>query len=96
MHPITVEVPTKDWLSERNVNILEWSARSPDLNIIENVWGWWHAVFTTIRYSLRTYMAFEYGPILAFYWAEYIKRLYDSISTRLLEVIDEKGKNIPY
>jgi hypothetical protein len=27
------------WLEE-NINLLEWPSVSPDLNILENVWGW--------------------------------------------------------
>ena len=30
---------TRRWFIENNVEVLEWPARSPNLNIIENVWG---------------------------------------------------------
>ena len=31
---------TRQWLSENNIKTIDWPARSPDLNIIENIWGW--------------------------------------------------------
>jgi hypothetical protein len=28
------------WLEEENINVLAWPSVSPDLNILENFWGW--------------------------------------------------------
>ena len=39
--PIHKSMPVRHWLEEHpQVHILFWPARSPDMNPIENVWGW--------------------------------------------------------
>ena len=30
----------KEWLDQKNITVMPWPARSPDLNPIKNIWAW--------------------------------------------------------
>lgn len=89
-----------DNFNQKNISLLDWPARSPDLNIIEN---WWFMLSDKV---------YEFGSFdsdddlwekikLAADWIqvnkpEYFKNLFDSMGGRLLKVIDKKGGIIDY
>lgn len=88
----------KAWISDQNVTLMDWPPYSPDLNIVENVWGW---------LSLKVYEGgkqYEDVPLLInaieTAWDEisldYLKTLYDSIPNRIFEVIKHHGGNTHY
>lgn len=89
---------TRSWLFEHNVTVLEWPARSPDLNPIENVWGQLAGLvyahnkqYESIR-DLRAAIATAWRQIKL----PYLKSLYSSMNKRVADVIERKGRAINY
>ena len=72
---------------------MEWPSRSPDLNIIENVWGLLaRKVYANGRQfkdlnSLTEAVAKAWDAIDE----DYLKKLYQSLPKRLFEVIERRG-----
>lgn len=89
---------TNSFLRKKAIYVLPWSAKSPDLNIIENIWG---------LLSRRVYAEqrqFEnLGQLTDFIvncWNEigddYLERLYESIQERCVKVVEGKGEMTKY
>jgi len=89
---------TVGFLETKGVDVLPWPAKSPDLNIIENVWGMLaRAVYKDGRqFKDRE----ELGHVIVDCWEalgeDYIRNLYKSIPSRLLAVIEKCGGPTKY
>lgn len=88
----------KKWLSEHNINCMDWPPKSPDQNIIENLW---HYLDIRVRIhggSPRT--ADELWGVLEREWykipLDVIRNLYNSIPCRLMAMKKAKGKWTKY
>ena len=96
--PIHTAQLTRSWLTSENIRTLPWPARSPDLNIIENVW------VELIRHVYKCGRRFETLEELKSQirtaWAnittDYLFKLYCSMSRRLIQVIEKKGAETSY
>lgn len=82
------------WLEANEVNLLEWAAKSPELNIIENVWGLLAQMIHA--YGRQFDNVEELTDAVHSCWlrvtATYIRGLYESILRRLFSVIKQKRR----
>lgn len=91
--PIHNSRVVKQWIESQNVPTLEWPPYSPDLNIIENLWG----LLSRKVYESGTQYQDKNSLIEAIKkaWNEIslssIENLYNSLPSRIFEVIQNRG-----
>ena len=85
------------WLSDHNVELIEWPGNSPDLNPIENCWNFTKNRLSTCNTSSVPRLSHE---ILKMWTTEmeldYFRNLSDSMPKRLQMVIKCKGQMTKY
>lgn len=96
--PIHTARIVKDWISKKNVDLLKWPPYSPDLNIMENVWGW---LSRKVYEGDKQYNDKEsLIEAIKAAWADislnYLKSLYDSMPNRIFELISKNGGSTHY
>lgn len=86
------------WFGRKRIKLLKWPAQSPDMSFIKNVWD---ALKDLIRArvppptnldELWVAVQEEWGKL----GMEYLNKLYDSMPTRMEELIQAKGGNTRY
>jgi transposase len=89
---------TKEWFTSRNVEVMKWPARSPDLNPIENLWGILvrrvyadGRQFETVG-DLKASIQEEWTKIEA----EVLEKLINSMQNRVFNVILKNGGQTKY
>ena len=87
-----------NWFRENRVNVLIWPPQNPDLNIIENVWGFMANIVYrngkqhTSKDLLKQAILDAWSELKT----EYIQKLYLSIPKRLLDCLNRKGGYTKY
>lgn len=96
--PIHTAKQVKNWFEAKKNEVLKWPACSPDLNIMENVWG---ELTRKIYEEVRQYESIQ-ALIKGIETARkeidknYLHSLYDSLLNRIFDVIKNNGKNTRY
>lgn len=98
--PIHMSRSSMKFFQESNIQLLEWPAYSPDLNIIENVWP----ILSNHIHNgnnIKNLTELEMKIKEAFLWFNETKKdmvdnLYKSVIGRLISVISKRGERLKY
>jgi len=87
-----------EWMKTKNVKLLDWASLMPEMNIIENVWGY---LVRRIYSNGRQYSTVnELKQAIYLAWEEmpqnYVQTLFDSLPTRVFKLIMANGRKIDY
>ena len=89
---------TRQWLAQRSIRTVPWPVRSSDLNIIENVWGYMAGKVYCHNRSFQNVEKLKQKMVDV--WTtidpDYLFKLYRSMPSRLLNVIEKKGDATKY
>nr|pir protein ZK218.2 [imported] - Caenorhabditis elegans [Caenorhabditis elegans] len=95
---IHVSNSTRDYFKLKKINLLDWPARSPDLNPIENLWGILVRIVYAQNKTYPTVASLKQGILDA--WKSIpdnqLKSLVRSMEDRLFEIIRTQGNPINY
>lgn len=96
--PIHVSQAARSWFSSQGIRLMDWPSRSPDLNPIENVWGWLaRAVYAENRQFLTvsdlTKCVMEQWDKMP---GNLTKKLIFSMQQRALEILERQGLTTHY
>ncbi|CDF39637.1 unnamed protein product [Chondrus crispus] len=89
---------TRSWLTERSVRTIDWPAKSPYLNIIQNIWG----IMARRVYARQRQFdkIAQLKEVIEEVWAttrcEVLQKQYRSIPRCMLAVLDSKGRATKY
>lgn len=96
--PVHSARSTKGWFQRKRITVIDWPARSPDLNPIENCWGWLtrqvyedgRQFYSKIDLEAAILEAWEKMP------QEYVQKLFNSMPNRVASVVEAGGCFIGY
>lgn len=98
--PIHISKQTKKFFKETNLDILEWPAYSPDLNIIENIWQIL-SQYVYDGFQIKNLRELEIRIMQAVESfnenkTHIVENLYKSMPHRLISIISGRGDRIKY
>lgn len=96
--PIHTSASTRRWLLDHQLHVTDWPAKSPDLNPIENAWG--YLVHHVYKDGKQYYSLNDLREAIIREWdgmaQDFIKKLIDSMPKRVAKVVEVNGNAIGY
>ena len=86
----------EQYLNNKQIKTLKWPARSPDLNLIENIWSYVDRELIKKKITSKAKLKEEIEHIWKIIPNSLIESLYKSMKTRCNLIIKNKGGHIPY
>ena len=89
---------TDEFFRDEEILVLDWPARSPDLNPIENLWG---ALVSRVYDQFRQFDTLDdLKEAITFAWEalapEYLESLVSSMPNRCISVLEKRGGHMKY
>lgn len=96
--PVHTANAVSQWFQEHNIEVLQWVAKSADINPIENVWAEMAKSMARVRFRNREELweAIENSWEALLHKPNYFKKLVLSVPRRLRAVIDANGGPTKY
>ena len=93
-----VATKTKGYLEQKGIITMEWPPMSPDLNLIKNIWSLLQKEVYKSKKEYKNTTDLWDAIVAAWHTIpiETFKNLYNSIPSRLIKVLEEKGGRIPF
>ena len=83
-------------MEEKRLNLMPWSARSPDLNPIENLWSWMDYKLQKSKPTNLVQLKTQMQELWNTMPQELIRKLIDSMPRRVLACLKNKVGHIKY
>ncbi|KAK6026051.1 hypothetical protein OSTOST_08030, partial [Ostertagia ostertagi] len=95
--PFYVSKRSREWFDRHRITLLPWPGNSPDLNPMENVWGYMVRKMYARNAQFRDVTELKRAIVEAWHQVnENLIHIYSSMNNRVFQLIRRNGSNLDY